>query len=342
MNIRKLVSHRPVRAAIIAIAVVIAASGIAHATYLGSGGLPDDAVLAMGDTVVTVDDLESRILVLEAVYGLAAPEEAEERREFERNAAKSMAVSLVLERVARREGVVISQKAAQSELTKMIETELDGDRERFISYLGQRGVTERAVLDEIVRTMATSQLYDEVTGGIAEVTPEEAREHFAENREEMVSPERRSLANIVVESEEDAQEVVRRIRAGEDFADVAADASLDAATKDDAGVLGELSRADLESDFADAAFATDKPGIFGPVESQHGWNIGRVVEIIAEEKLDYDDIKDELPVKLTQERLAQAWSEWLEKELSDAQIKYADDYRPKDPDTAPTESVTPR
>ncbi|MGH2601298.1 MAG: peptidylprolyl isomerase [Thermocrispum sp.] len=58
--------------------------------------------------------------------------------------------------------------------------------------------------------------------------------------------------------------------------------------------LGALSADQLEKEYAKAAFETGEGELFGPVKTQHGWNVGRVTKIIPGEPAKFDAVKDDL------------------------------------------------
>lgn len=86
-------------------------------------------------------------------------------------------------------------------------------------------------------------------------------------KHEMVSPERRRLRNIVVDSERMALSIVERAARGADFARLAAEYSLDQSTNDKGGELGALTADQLDKEFATAAFRSKDGATFGPNES---------------------------------------------------------------------------
>lgn len=297
--------------------------------------LPGNAVLRAGDTVVTEEEFQRRVDVLEALYGVKPPEEGRKLAKFDKDAAKSLAVSLVLDRAAQDRNVVVADKKARDALDKMIEEQLPGGRDDFVEFLSSQGVSERDVLDEVKRQLTTGKLFEHVTADVQVVTDEEVRQEFEDRKKEMVSPEKRHLRNIVVDSEQKAKRVLKQAQAGADFTKLAAKHSLDRSTKDKGGDLGTMVADQLEKDFAKAAFETDEGTYFGPVKSRHGWNVGQVVEIISSKQLSFDEVKKRLEQQMNTKRKLEAWRSWLAVQIKNAEIEYADSYRPDNPDAPP-------
>lgn len=320
--------------------LVVAAAAVFW--FVRDRGLPEDAVMRWDDTVVTEEQLDKRIAVLEAVYGVTVPDGGDEADEFRRDAAKSMAVSTLLEQEAARRDIAVARKTASDQLTRMISDDLGGDRDRFVDFLADKGIEEDDVIDEIVRTITTQKLYDAVTADVDEVTVEDAQKEFEDRKADMVSPERRVLRNIVVASKEDADAVIRRLERGASFAAVAEESSLDGSTRKDGGLLGELVADELEPAVAEVAFAATQGDLYGPVQTQYGWNVGRVDKVIAAQPLQFDEVSELLLRQLRTERALRVWGPWLGKLLRTADVEYADRYRPEDPDSIPSELEVPQ
>ncbi|MFA6300683.1 MAG: SurA N-terminal domain-containing protein, partial [Nocardioides sp.] len=184
-------------AVLLGLGVIGSASGIAYARLTD---LPDDAAFRYQGRVVTERLLDDRVQVLSALYGVQRPSSGKDAEEFDRDAAKSMAVSLVLENAATERDIVISDKTAQDQLDKLIDAQLTGGREAFVEFLSSQGISEQDVLDEIKRQMATSKLVEKVTTDVPTVADDEVRAAYQDHRDRMVTPEARLLLNIVVAS----------------------------------------------------------------------------------------------------------------------------------------------
>jgi peptidyl-prolyl cis-trans isomerase C len=323
-----------------AVVVLLVVGGVVAVVVGRAGALPDGAAFRYDDRVVTAAQLDDRVEVLSALYGVQRPDDESRTDTFNRDAAKSMVVSLVLADAAAERDIEISDKEAQTELDKLIEQQLTGGRTAFVEFLSTSGISERDVLDEIRAQLATSRLVEEVTADVPDATAAEARTTYDEHRDEMVTPEGRRLANIVVESKADADRVAELARTSGDLAPLAKTWSLDGSTRDTGGDLGLITRDQLEEAYAEAAWAAKKDGVFGPVRTTYGWNVGQVTEIVTARPVAYDDVEAEIIERLTAEDKLKVWRDFMTDVLADADVEYADAYLPDDPD-APPADVTP-
>jgi parvulin-like peptidyl-prolyl isomerase len=109
-----------------------------------------------------------------------------------------------------------------------------------------------------------------------------AREIYLADRKKYEVPEQVSVSHILFnlkkhtsdEARKLAQETRARILAGADFNEVAKEVSDDPSARSNAGHTGFFSRGDMDSAFANAAFALKKNGeVSEPVLSSFGWHL---------------------------------------------------------------------
>ena len=124
-------------------------------------------------------------------------------------------------------------------------------------------------------------------------------------------------SHILVASEEESQAVRERLEAGEDFAALAAEVSLD--VQSPGGVLPCPVNPSVYIEPFSSVVATAPVGeLVGPVETQFGWHI-----IIVESR-EFPQSLDELaadPIRwIPSELLDAGWSRWLNEAVADAAI----------------------
>ncbi|WP_250286327.1 MULTISPECIES: peptidyl-prolyl cis-trans isomerase [unclassified Frankia] len=311
-------------------------------------GLPGNAAFRVGGTVVTRDQLQARVEVLGALYGIREPVGGSELEQFRRDVAKAVAVSMIMDRAAAERQIVIADKAARDTLTKMIDEQMgpgaDGQR-AFTDLLAKLKVSENDVLDEVGRQQRTARLFQDVTApAAAAVTDNQLPAYYEGHRTDFAVPAQRRLRNIVVATREEADQVVRRARDGADFAALAGETSLDESTRGSQGDLGFVTAPQLDAEYAKAAFAAPVGSVFGPVQTRSGWNVGQVLEDRPASQPSFEQVRDQVRDALRSERALAVWRAWLADRIRAADVEYADDYRPADPDAPPSDgsAVLPR
>lgn len=98
--------------------------------------------------------------------------------------------------------------------------------------------------------------------------------------------------HILVATEADAQTVLKRLKAGEDFAKVAKEMSKDPGSE--GGDLGWFTKERMVPAFADAAFKLKDGQISDPVKTQFGWHVIQVEGHRTKSFPPFDQVKDQI------------------------------------------------
>ena len=160
------------------------------------------------------------------------------------------------------------------------------------------------------------------------VTPEAEHAIYDQTVKLMKPEEEVHARHILVDNEGDAKKIAARIKGGEDFAKVAAEASKDPGSKAEGGDLGWFTKERMVPDFANAAFAM-KPGqVSDPVKSQFGWHVIKVEEKRTKPQPTFDELKEQIDQHL----IRKAQQDLILKLRADAKIVRPD---------APAEAAQP-
>ncbi|TKA04985.1 peptidyl-prolyl cis-trans isomerase [Actinacidiphila oryziradicis] len=317
--------------------LVAIAGGAGTNLYVqGKNDLPGDVAFRTEGVSTTKQQLQHRIVLMEFLYGLQEPTGAAKQDKFRRDVAKALAVSQVIDTAARKRGIVIADKEASDQLQKMIKDNNWGDTNTLIQELGGRGLSQNDVLGEIKRQQSSAELFSKVTGSVKATTDAQAQSYYNANKSQMVSPEQRTLDNIVVSSQSQAQQIVDQARGGSDFASLAKKYSLDGSTKNSGGSLGSVPASQLDSGYAAVAFKAADNSVYGPVKTTQGWNVGKVAAVHKAVPLSFSQLKSAIKTKLDNDAKLKVWGAFLKKQIIAAHVRYAAAYKPADPNSPPT------
>lgn len=150
---------------------------------------------------------------------------------------------------------------------------------------------------------------------------ESAARALYDDKVKMIKPEEEVEArHILVSKEEDAKDLLAKIRAGEDFATLAKENSGDAGSKEKGGLLGYFGKGQMVPQFEQAAFALQPGEVSEPVKSQFGWHIIKVENRRQKPPPKFEAVKDQILGSLIHKR-AQKVAEELR---TSAKIEYLD------------------
>lgn len=85
-----------------------------------------------------------------------------------------------------------------------------------------------------------------------------------------------SVRHILVAEEGEANDIVKQLNEGKDFAELAKTYSKDAASKDNGGDLGWVYRGQFQGALEEAVFGAELGQVAGPIQTDLGWEIIRV------------------------------------------------------------------
>jgi peptidyl-prolyl cis-trans isomerase C len=131
------------------------------------------------------------------------------------------------------------------------------------------------------------------------VTPDAAHKLYDETIKAQKPEEEVHARHVLVETEDEAKKVAARIKGGEDFAKVAADASKDPGSKAEGGDLGWFTKERMVAPFADAAFKMQAGQVSDPVKTQFGWHVIKVEEKRTKPVPTFDEMKEQIDAYLT-------------------------------------------
>lgn len=143
-----------------------------------------------------------------------------------------------------------------------------GGYEGLYMFLMENNISEEQFREELRWNMLVSNL----AGSEVEVTDEAVIQWFEENRQQYDQPEVVEVSHILVESEEEAQDLLALLQDGSELAELAPEHSIDQGTAAEGGYLGVIARGMTVPEFEELAFDLAM-GEFAMTESDYGWHI---------------------------------------------------------------------
>jgi parvulin-like peptidyl-prolyl isomerase len=181
--------------------------------------------------------------------------------------------------------------------------------------LRREGMSLDDLKRNIERSIMRRQLLSRELEPKIAVSEEELRAEYETRRAEYDRPATLRLQEIVVKTQSGSQalagDLVRRARAGEDFAELARSYSA-APTAAAGGDLGSLRRGDLSAELGKVAFALPVGGVSDPLPTPEGFRILKVVEKTEASQVPFEEVKAELQKRLTGDRMTREYEAYME------------------------------
>ncbi len=243
---------------------------------------PDRVVITVGDRKVTAAEFEAMIAAMPAQYQTAA--RGPGRKQFVDGVVRMFALA--------EEG-----KRRKIDQETIFKTKVAFDSANILATLTAEQITKDLKPSEA----DIKQYYDEHKSDMERVHARHVLIRM-QGSPVVLKPGQKDLTDA--EALAKAQEIHKRLMAGEDFATVARAESDDGGAATDAGDLGTFGHGQMVPAFEDAAFALKAGEISEPVKTQFGYHIirceGKEAKTFAQAK---DDIEKKLQPEMAQKAL---------------------------------------
>lgn len=257
----------------------------------------DDVIAKIGDRKITVSEFNKVLKYFDA----------ERQKAIEKN--PQLKETILLQYI---QGVVISNLAKQKSFDKnpQIKEQIEFYKDNYL---------------------ANEYLKKEVAEKV-KVTEEEIKSYYESHNDEFKTPEMIRARHILIQANQSASEsdkkkakekaenILKKIKDGEDFAKLATELSEDPGSKSKGGDLGFIPRGKTVKPFEDAVFSL-KPGEPGIVETQFGYHIIKVEEKREPAFEPFEQAKERISQKLAQERMKSTVTEFIEHSMKDAGVE---------------------
>lgn len=150
-----------------------------------------------------------------------------------------------------------------------------------------------------LRAMRDAFYEKKVRGGVSDA---QAKAAYDEQIGKLKPEAEVHARHILVKTEEEAKDLVKQLKAGADFNELAKKSS-DSSNAHSGGDLGYFSRGQMVKSFEDAAFALEPGQVSDPVKSEFGWHVIKVEDKRNRPVPSFDEVKDQIMASLVQTQL---------------------------------------
>ena len=202
--------------------------------------------------------------------------------------------------------------------------------ESIDDFLTAQQITQALLNGYLEQTIIQRELEDAFAAGVEDPTAEELAGERDTNPTAWIEV---CARHILVETDDEATDVIARLDAGEEFGTVAGEVSIDTASGVDGGDLGCSAPYAYVDPFADATLEAPIGEVYGPVESQFGFHI---ITVDSREEVPDADIAE----YLTLGAIDEAAEEWFTEAIASADVTVDDSYGTWVTEPSPTIIVT--
>ncbi|MGM0381744.1 MAG: peptidylprolyl isomerase [bacterium] len=297
--------------------------------------LPDGVAIQVNDETISREKLEEQVdqMVQQQaqMFEMQGQEMSEEQKQQLKKRARGQVAKQLVDRTillsnAKKSGVSVSDKDVEEFLDEQFETKQQREQ-----ALKRMGISEDEAHQEI-KEMLTIQKYMENEVGEIEVSDEDAREFFEQNRKQFEQPKQVKARHILKETGDgdtaqikaELEDLKSQAESGDSFGALAREHS-EGPSASRGGDLGYFGRKDMVEPFTAEAFEMVPGEIRGPVQTQFGLHLIKVEDVREGEDVSFEAVKEEVKQQIQQRQQQQKAQQVLKRLREEAEIKTAAD-----------------
>ena len=236
---------------------------------------------------------------------------------FKKNILEQLIDYELIYQQAQKEKVKISNDEINLEIDKIKDS--FSSPEEFDEALKANNITLVRLEEDIKRQLMINSILEETRNQIS-VSDEELLEYYNENKESFLEPEQVHARHILVETEEEANNLLLQLKEGlTDFAELAKEKSIGPSAPS-GGDLGFFATGQMVKEFEDAAFSLEPGEISGVVQTQFGYHIIKCEEKKEEYSPTFEEAKERISNILISQRENEAITALISKLKEEANI----------------------
>jgi peptidyl-prolyl cis-trans isomerase C len=312
-----------------------AAKDMAVEPNLGKVAAEDNGIAATVNGIVIKDaDVDAKVSVfMERMAAQIPPNMVEQyKTQIRGQALESMIVEQLLVEQVKKAGINVTDKDVDDKLSEIIAAQPGGmTMESFKAMLVAQGQSFEAVKGQIKKTIG----YEKLLGAV-EVNDAEAKAFYDENKADLNTPEQVKASHILIRPDPNiadaieakakakakAENLLKKVKAGGDFAALAKENSDDPGSKVMGGDLGFFDRSTMVKEFGDAAFAMKAGQVSNVVETQFGYHIIKVTDRKEGGLMPFGKAKADIVKTLENKKKGEMFKQLIEKLKAGAKIEY--------------------
>ncbi len=255
-----------------------------------------------------------------------------EQEEFQKQVLFHLIDQKLVDMQIKRLGIQIASDEVDKAIARIKQEQGINSPEVFSAALLKEGLSEAEFRNKIKEQILRYRLISREIGSKIVIPEDRIKEYYQKNKSKFQKTEGVHLAHIlltiseksspeeIARQKKNGEEILGRLKKGEDFAELARKFSQDPSATQ-GGDLGMFVLEEIEPALQKVISGL-KPGEFSSViQSPNGWQIIKLIDIKGAKEISFDEVRGRIQEQLFQEEVDQRFVQWLQKIKDRSYIK---------------------
>jgi peptidyl-prolyl cis-trans isomerase C len=261
-----------------------------------------DVIARVNGEAIGKGDFEKAIKSIEGRAGQPVP--ADQRDRVYRGVLEQMIAYRLLTQETKTRNIEIPEADVEARLNQI--KQQFPNEEVFKQTLAQQNLTVEQFREDARSDMRVAKMLETEVNKTVAVQPQDVTKFYEANPDKFKQGERVRASHILIRTPENgdakakqdaqakANDVLKQVQGGKDFAELAKNYSQDPGSAAQGGDLGYFAQGQMVPPFEQAAFSLKPGDVSGVVETQFGFHIIKVADKQAARTMPLDEVKPQI------------------------------------------------
>jgi len=182
----------------------------------------------------------------------------------------------------------------------------------------------KKLIDQLTRGALSQLLMNKELASKINITETDVQTYYTANKDKFIEPARAKISHILLEDQQQANELIGRIKGGEDFGELAKQFSKDESTKEKAGRIDTEVQEDSSipgigtyGELNKKIFAVEAPKVLDePFKTEKGWEIVKVETLSPQLQKTLDEVSRQVISMLANQKRQDVQSSYIEQMMN--------------------------
>ena len=254
-------------------------------------------------------------------------------KQIRQEVLQQLIIENLLDQKIKESNIVVTNQDAEEALKKQL-AEQSVDMDNFKKVLEERNIKYDDVLNEIKKEQIYRKFVDAQMEGKINITEEQAKKFYDDNPKAFEIPEQVRASHILVACDSNEpndvkqkakakiEDLLRQIKEGADFAELAKANSDDKGSAIDGGDLDYFTKGQMVEPFETAAFKLETGKVSDVVQTDYGYHIIKVTDHKQAQTKSFEDAKKDIIELLTNRQKSDFINNYVETLVKEAKITF--------------------